>query len=243
MLGVINGMISPWYKEEDDQLRELYPSTPWFILFQKFPGRTLSSLNHRASRLGLKRLFNEWSDVAKAKQRARNLATPPRLGTGAKVTIVNGQEGKTCTTCSAWFPLSSFSLHATCTGGRRNICRTCDVKNVTEWNRANPEKVVIAARKWQKKNPEKFKLIKHAADNRRHGRMVEGKVTTKELRNRWNEFNYRCGYCLAPADTKDHMVPISRGGKHEIDNIIPACRSCNFKKHTKNLIEFLSLEV
>lgn len=41
-----------------------------------------------------------------------------------------------------------------------------------------------------------------------------------------------CAYCAAeePALQKDTMLPISRGGRYTLDNVVPACRSCNASK-------------
>jgi 5-methylcytosine-specific restriction endonuclease McrA len=37
----------------------------------------------------------------------------------------------------------------------------------------------------------------------------------------------------------DHATPLSRGGDHSIDNLVPACGECNLKKGTKTMDEFL----
>jgi 5-methylcytosine-specific restriction endonuclease McrA len=41
-----------------------------------------------------------------------------------------------------------------------------------------------------------------------------------------------CAYCGAcdPGLQKDCMLPISRGGRYTIANVVPACRSCNASK-------------
>jgi 5-methylcytosine-specific restriction endonuclease McrA len=41
-----------------------------------------------------------------------------------------------------------------------------------------------------------------------------------------------CAYCGAEATPlqKDCVLPISRGGRYTIDNVVPACRSCNGSK-------------
>lgn len=41
-----------------------------------------------------------------------------------------------------------------------------------------------------------------------------------------------CAYCGAeePALQKDTMLPISRGGRYTLANVVPACRSCNASK-------------
>ncbi len=43
----------------------------------------------------------------------------------------------------------------------------------------------------------------------------------------------QCHYCAAPGPTKDHVVPLSRGGRDEAFNIVPACSNCNFDKAAK----------
>lgn len=32
--------------------------------------------------------------------------------------------------------------------------------------------------------------------------------------------------------TKDHSTPLSKGSAHTLTNVVPACQSCNSKKHT-----------
>lgn len=41
-----------------------------------------------------------------------------------------------------------------------------------------------------------------------------------------------CSYCGERSDdlTADHIIPLSRGGNHTLDNITVACRSCNSRK-------------
>jgi 5-methylcytosine-specific restriction endonuclease McrA len=41
-----------------------------------------------------------------------------------------------------------------------------------------------------------------------------------------------CAYCGAagPALQKDCVLPISRGGRYTLENVVPACRTCNASK-------------
>lgn len=49
--------------------------------------------------------------------------------------------------------------------------------------------------------------------------------------------NYRCAYCDGPGDTIDHVVPRSRGGRHEWTNVVTACRRHNTQKGDRFLDE------
>jgi 5-methylcytosine-specific restriction endonuclease McrA len=46
-----------------------------------------------------------------------------------------------------------------------------------------------------------------------------------------------CQYCGRKADSIDHVVPRSRGGAHEWDNVVAACRRCNLHKGDRLLHE------
>lgn len=37
---------------------------------------------------------------------------------------------------------------------------------------------------------------------------------------------------------QEHFIPVSDKGEHTINNIIPACRSCNSSKGNKNFFEW-----
>ncbi|MEF3168183.1 MAG: HNH endonuclease [Deltaproteobacteria bacterium] len=42
---------------------------------------------------------------------------------------------------------------------------------------------------------------------------------------------FYCGRKVTPTElTMDHIVPISRGGKSEKNNLVPCCKECNSKK-------------
>lgn len=44
---------------------------------------------------------------------------------------------------------------------------------------------------------------------------------------------HRCAYCGSHADSIDHVVPRSRGGKNVWENVIAACRPCNLRKRDR----------
>jgi len=49
---------------------------------------------------------------------------------------------------------------------------------------------------------------------------------------------HRCQYCGRAAENIDHVVPRSRGGRHEWENVVAACRSCNARKEDRLPSEF-----
>jgi len=49
--------------------------------------------------------------------------------------------------------------------------------------------------------------------------------------------SHRCAYCSRSADTIDHVVPRSRHGRHEWENVVAACRVCNGRKGDRLLAE------
>jgi 5-methylcytosine-specific restriction endonuclease McrA len=60
---------------------------------------------------------------------------------------------------------------------------------------------------------------------------VEHDLTDEQwaaLREAWGG----CAYCGAtsPSLQKDCLLPISRGGRYTLANVVPACRSCNASK-------------
>ena len=48
---------------------------------------------------------------------------------------------------------------------------------------------------------------------------------------------HRCAYCGGAADTVDHVLPRSRGGRHEWSNVVAACGRCNHRKADHLLVE------
>lgn len=47
-----------------------------------------------------------------------------------------------------------------------------------------------------------------------------------------------CGACVIPLQ-KDCVLPISRGGRYTLRNVVPACRSCNASKCNEEVTHWL----
>jgi len=69
--------------------------------------------------------------------------------------------------------------------------------------------------------------LDYEAQRRRRRERLSGRVWQAIL----DRFGHRCAYCGA-ADRlqQDHRMPVSRGGRTTVDNIVPACFTCNNRK-------------
>ena len=86
---------------------------------------------------------------------------------------------------------------------------------------------------------------KTAKEQKQKRRAAKAGVRFEFSERAWKEllvaFGNRCAYCnrVDNALTKDHVTPISRGGEHTAENIVPACRRCNGRKSDTMPLEFL----
>ena len=107
-----------------------------------------------------------------------------------------------------------------------------------DYYKRNKDKKLEQNRKWYR--TEKGKSLSQRKKIRRQIRFknILNTLTSQEWLDLLEEYNYRCAYCGIEFDcenlpTKDHVIPISKGGDNTKENIVPACRSCNSKKHDK----------
>lgn len=58
-----------------------------------------------------------------------------------------------------------------------------------------------------------------------------------DLRAAWGG----CAYCqeTGPALQRDCVQPVSRGGRYTLENVVPACASCNASKHNSEVTGWL----
>jgi len=77
--------------------------------------------------------------------------------------------------------------------------------------------------------------------NKRNRMPKIGGHTFGEWENLKMQYNRICPSCHKSEPeiklTQDHIIPLSKGGSDNIENIQPLCQSCNSKKHTK-IIEY-----
>lgn len=122
------------------------------------------------------------------------------------------------------------------------------------WRKKNPERFTKSQAEQRKKNPDRRREAmraayaadplrwKNARDLRRA--RLRGHPDSVPVRQRdWDRLMRRYGHSCAYCGSKDrvtmeHVVPVSRGGRHGIGNVLPACWPCNHSKNNKLLVEW-----
>ena len=120
---------------------------------------------------------------------------------------------------------------------------------VKSWVKADPERAAENTRRWrskgnnrekdragcrayQKSHPEVFT----AKNQKRRTAKTQagGSFTAAEWKTLCKQYNYKCLDCGKRRKlTADHVVPVSKGGTSNIDNIQPLCSPCNSRKGAK----------
>lgn len=86
---------------------------------------------------------------------------------------------------------------------------------------------------WRKNNPDKFNT--NCQRRRARKRKVESNYTEKDWVKCKKHFNDKCAYCGKEEQmTQEHFIPLKNGGEYTVNNIIPACKSCNCSKQDKD---------
>ena len=94
--------------------------------------------------------------------------------------------------------------------------------------------IIAYQKNYAKKNPTKRSKIKSAYRGRK--KSVSFLVLDKEIQKIKSSPCFACG--AAERIEIDHIIPLSKGGRHSIGNLMPLCRSCNSSKSNKLLIEW-----
>lgn len=120
----------------------------------------------------------------------------------------------------------------------------CRQRNRECWKKYSL-KYNLKKREYIKENPQ----IARTAFHKRRSLMAKASLNLKGIK----EFMARvyakrfikCYYCNQTVSTKkihfDHIIALSKGGSHSVDNLCVSCVSCNCRKWTKPINEWIRL--
>ena len=106
------------------------------------------------------------------------------------------------------------------------------------------EKIRDRLRKWIASNRDRFRLRLRRSAHARRARMSvsASDVTYLAWRHRLEEFGHACAYCLRTdvPMSQDHILAISRGGLHLMENLVPACTQCTSRKNNRGILSMVN---
>lgn len=204
---------------------------------------------------------NRWNGVSNFCAQCQGIKTRRK----ARPTPAQGN--KICNVCEIEKPLDCFVRSNRTTDGRDRRCKSCLseykkkyqsdnkekirqkskefyilnrdrlIKKTSDYVKVKPEIAMAAKRRYKARN--RMKLAKYAQSVREVKAL--GDVTSEQWLNQLDIFDNRCAYCNNKFErlTMDHFRPISKGGTHTINNVVPACQPCNSKKKDSLIFDWL----
>jgi 5-methylcytosine-specific restriction endonuclease McrA len=106
---------------------------------------------------------------------------------------------------------------------------------IKEWREKNREHLREYERKRYELNPER--AIQYSRKRKLRMKGIEAKLTQEDWNTLLEAFENKCFICRREEPeiklTKDHILPISKGGDDSFENIMVICNFCNSRKGTK----------
>lgn len=146
---------------------------------------------------------------------------------------------KRCGGCDRRLDRSEFHRDASRYDGLARRCKRCACAKARQRHAARRPEALARMREY---GATSGRLV--WSENRRRGRARRRKaeirlVTEADWRRLVARYRGLCAYCKQrPWTDRDHIIPLSRGGRHSIGNLLPACEFCNTSKHNRLLVEW-----
>lgn len=176
---------------------------------------------------------------------------------------------KKCSKCGEWKIITEFYRDNRLLNGHRASCKDCEKLYIVTYRALHKEKLTKSKKEYRASHLEqgnerlrKYRAT-HSEQVKKHDREYyathrEQKAQRERAKRAWKkgvggngitaeqwerlkkDYCYLCAYCGQKKPLEmDHVIPLHRGGKHDISNVIPACKSCNSRKGIFTLLVFL----
>ena len=164
---------------------------------------------------------------------------------------------KTCRKCKTEKPASAFDVNVRVSSGYYSTCQECRRARANAWKAENKDRIRAYEEEnrdylrelrydWQRRNRDRHMANRRANYRTPKARMYNllrvherrvaknGKVTPDQV-TALKAHQKICYYCRKPFTDKlkatiDHVIPLNKGGAHDISNLVLACKPCNSKK-------------
>ena len=169
------------------------------------------------------------------------------LGAGGSAVPV-----KVCRRCSADKPRDQFNRKKDMRDGLQPNCRDCQralkrgwyeenteraIEHARKWESAHPAVALARVERWRAANPDKARVLAVRVRQVRRARLKGAFVESVNPTVVFERDGWVCGICALPipsgSESLDHVVPLSRGGKHSYENVQAAHLLCNVRKQAK----------
>lgn len=168
---------------------------------------------------------------------------------------------KICTKCKIEKELCEFYKRKDSVSGYRGICKKCTkvnkeynkkykseyyIKNEDEIKKKKAihyknNKDAIKKKSKEYRESDKGRIVKRNSTHKRRSIKNNGNVKTNDIL-KLIETTKKCYWCECNIKNKevhiDHYIPLSKGGKHNIDNLVISCSTCNLRKNAKDPLKF-----
>jgi 5-methylcytosine-specific restriction endonuclease McrA len=111
------------------------------------------------------------------------------------------------------------------------------------WREKNRERLRLYDRMRCKLFPEKNRMRVHIRRSRERNNGIGNTKVIEKWEKSWRKKkSVRCYWCgnkfRGAVCRTDHMMPVSKGGRHSIENLVISCNPCNARKYNSLLPEW-----
>lgn len=158
---------------------------------------------------------------------------------------------KVCSKCGRELPVEQFSKRIASKDGLQSKCRECDNITVTQYYEEHKQEKQQYHKQYDKQyyQTPQGQIVHFNAYAKRHKREeTQGNGITKD---QWlemmNFFEWKCAYSGVLVNTEnnrsiDHIIPLAKGGEHEVWNCVPMDKNLNRSKRDKDIMEWYTAQ-